>query len=596
MEKDLDNRLYNNYLNGEKEAFELLYNKYKSKIEYFIYNMIKDYEKAEDLTQETFIYVMQNKVKENINFKYYIYLVARSKVLNYIKVENRRNEITNLYLLRKAEETEKDILEIITKNETKKEVIEAIELLDEKYKNAIYLGNIEGLSYAEISKILGQSLQNTKNLIHRGKKQLKRILLKKGFDEMNKIAKVLIIMITATILITGIVYAVNNVKISGKPVIEWFSVNFSDEYEKYRKEISGQEIQNNETSINLVSTTCDEGVTLLEFDVKLSKDTKDYLKIGQPILTEEYLNATDDEDSNAIEYVREEETKRNIPRIRKEVIKERYKEKIVEDEIHIYFNNKFNEDGSVLENYGVTDRNVIIDGERYYTIAMQSIYKISEYEYKLYQMYFLTDKELGDKKEFTLILKDGVITTRNYQIYDEDRVFHIDGQFDIKLSKEDTLKNTKILSTENQEIKHKDQTLKIERIMATPLQTVVKVKRVYKNVSLARLSRSTDKNYIKLIDYKVVNDKGEKVNSERFETRRIVTYSNGKVEEWYRGQIEGGGIPFTNAKMELTEYILIENNKENDKIKIIPQEMDELARETTYTDIGTFEIDMNDEV
>ena len=92
MEKDLDKKLYNNYLNGEKEAFELLYSKYKSRIEYFIFNIVKDYQKAEDIAQETFIYVMQNKMKENSSFKYYIYLVAKSKAINYINVEKRRNE------------------------------------------------------------------------------------------------------------------------------------------------------------------------------------------------------------------------------------------------------------------------------------------------------------------------------------------------------------------------------------------------------------------------------------------------------------------------------------------------------------------------
>ncbi len=73
MEKDLDKKLYNDYLNGEKQAFELLYNKYKSKIEYFIFNIIKDYQKAEDLTQETFIYVMKNRMKSDCSFNYFIY-------------------------------------------------------------------------------------------------------------------------------------------------------------------------------------------------------------------------------------------------------------------------------------------------------------------------------------------------------------------------------------------------------------------------------------------------------------------------------------------------------------------------------------------
>lgn len=207
MEKDLDKKLYNDYLNGEKEAFEILYNKYKNKIEYFIYNIVKDYQKAEDIAQETFIYVIQHQMRENSSFKCYIYLVARSKTLNYINVEKRRNEITEKYLANADEKIEKDVLDIITAEENKKELLESIELLDERYKNAIYLVNIEGLSYEETSKILGENLQNTKNLIHRGKKQLRKILLKKGFDEMNKVLKIFVISICATVALTGIVYA-----------------------------------------------------------------------------------------------------------------------------------------------------------------------------------------------------------------------------------------------------------------------------------------------------------------------------------------------------------------------------------------------------
>ena len=90
---------------------------------------------------------MQNKMKENASFKYYIYMVAKSRAINHIKIEKRRTEITEKYLYDCIENTEKDVLEFITKEETKKEVIEAIELLDEKYKNAIYLVKIEGLSY-----------------------------------------------------------------------------------------------------------------------------------------------------------------------------------------------------------------------------------------------------------------------------------------------------------------------------------------------------------------------------------------------------------------------------------------------------------------
>ena len=57
MENDLDMKLYNEYLDGEKGAFELLYNNYKDRIQYFVFNIVKDYHKAEDITQEVFIHM-----------------------------------------------------------------------------------------------------------------------------------------------------------------------------------------------------------------------------------------------------------------------------------------------------------------------------------------------------------------------------------------------------------------------------------------------------------------------------------------------------------------------------------------------------------
>ncbi len=52
-------------------------------------------------------------------------------------------------------------------------------------------------------KILGESIQNVKNLIHRGKKEIRKILIRKGFDEMNKVSKVIIIMLCISVLFAG---------------------------------------------------------------------------------------------------------------------------------------------------------------------------------------------------------------------------------------------------------------------------------------------------------------------------------------------------------------------------------------------------------
>lgn len=207
MEKDLDIKLYNDYLDGEKGAFELLYNKYKDKIQYFVYNIVKDYQKAEDITQDVFVYVMQNKIKEGYTFKYYLYLVAKSRAYNQINMEKRRTEINEEYIFNGTEQVGQDVADIVTKNEKRKEILNAIDMLDDRYKNAIYLVKIEELSYQETAQILGESIQNVKNLIHRGKKELRKILLKKGFDEMNKVAKVIIAILCISVLLAGGVYA-----------------------------------------------------------------------------------------------------------------------------------------------------------------------------------------------------------------------------------------------------------------------------------------------------------------------------------------------------------------------------------------------------
>ena len=602
MEKDLDKKLYNDYLNGNKEAFEILYNKYKNKIEYFIYNIVKDYQKAEDLAQETFIYVMQNKIEENVSFKYYIYLIARSKALNYIKTENKRNEIAEKYLFNKDERAEKDIFEIISKKETKKELLESIEQLDEKYKNAIYLTNIEELSYKETSKILGETLQNTKKLVYRGKIKIRNILIKKGFDGMNKVAKVLIIMIIATSFIGGVVYALTNVKISGRPVIDWFKVNFSDEYENYREEVQGEIIQApSESSVELVSTVCDEGFVILEFDVKLSKEDKKFLKIGEPILTDEYIKDANEYIKASDKYINDNKDLYEFAIDGKaEALKESLKEhtgEVIPDSIKFSYN--FKSDINVSEAYvdRLTNRFAIIDGEyKYVKLAPQSVKQISEYEYKLYQMYFLTDKELGDKTKFTLTMKDWVITTEVRQPGDLDTYLKIDGEFNIDLSKEKAVQNSKNIEINCGEVVYDDKglTQKIESIVVTPLQIIVKVHSTYENVGYNDLTNATSEDHIGIRQYKVLSEDGEEINSYSLEAKRIITYEDGKEEEWEAGQIEPTRFSFTNATLETMDYILIEKRNDNSKIKIVSQEGNGIKK-VEYKDIGSFEIDLTKE-
>ena len=211
MENDLDMKLYQEYLNGEKGAFEILYNKYKEKITYFVYNIVKDYDKAEDITQEVFIYILGHHFEGITSFKYHLYLVAKSRAFNYWKSEKRRTELNEQFLSKEDGKVEADIAEIISKNEERKEVLEAINGLNEKYRNALYLNKIEEMSYQETAEILGETESNIKNLIHRGKKELRKILVKKGFEDMRKVSKIAVMILCIGLVLSGVVYAVTQV-------------------------------------------------------------------------------------------------------------------------------------------------------------------------------------------------------------------------------------------------------------------------------------------------------------------------------------------------------------------------------------------------
>ena len=127
MNKDanIDMKLYKEYLNGDTKAFELLYLKYKDRIKYFVYNIVKDYEKAEDITQDTFVYVLNNKVKEDSSFKCYLYMIAKSRAVNHLNKETKKHKIEE-YLIKTNEQTSGDVLEIIAKQDEKKKLMEFI--------------------------------------------------------------------------------------------------------------------------------------------------------------------------------------------------------------------------------------------------------------------------------------------------------------------------------------------------------------------------------------------------------------------------------------------------------------------------------------
>ena len=431
----------------------------------------------------------------------------------------------------------------------------------------------------DIDKILEmtsmEEVEIPQKIQYRVKHTLKNKSCNKKYHLVRKLVTTMITMIVIFVGSIG-VYAVNGGTIGGKPIIEWLGIKFSDEYENYKVEVEGQELTNNETSVNLTSTVCDDGFTILEFDVKLSEKDKKELMIGEPILTEEYINSSIDEEM-------EEEKERIISE---------YGEKTI-DSIYVSFNNKLitDETGTYLQ--GLNNYSITIDGEDFWIRprSAQTVTKLSNNEYKVYQMYFLTEKELGTKQEFTITLKDVVIEASDTQVEQEQVYLPISGEFNVKVSKEKAVENTKIIEPNCEEIKYKDMTKKVEKVMITPLQTIVKISSVYQNLSLEKLTNTKNANHINIIEYEAYDENGESLSICSYETKRTITYEDGRIEEWEQGDI-GTSINFYNGKMELTEYVIIEK-EESQYVKLKLKERLESTNVTEYNTLGNFIINLN---
>lgn len=215
-----DKYLYKEFINGNNQAFEQLIMKYKTNIIYFITRHVKSIEIAEDIFQDVIIYILEKK--ERYNFKYslktYMYMIAKSKSLDYIKSEKQIGNIED------QEFHEGELLEeIVISKYRKKEIQKAINKLPTDYQIAIYLTQIEELSYKETAKIMEKTERQIKTLVYNAKKKLKKIFIEEKLVEVNgtKIIKVFMMFIIMIVMFTGICYATFKIymKITGKASI-----------------------------------------------------------------------------------------------------------------------------------------------------------------------------------------------------------------------------------------------------------------------------------------------------------------------------------------------------------------------------------------
>lgn len=182
MEEKTDKQLYKEFLLGNKNSFEEIVIRHKDAMIYFIQKYVKSVDIAEDLAQDVFVYMLVNKrsYKFEYSLKTYLYTIAKSKALNYLKREKKIVQLDEV----ECEDLEQ-LEEKVFKKERENNLKQSIRKLKIEYQNAIYLADIEELSYKEIGYVLKKTETSVKVLIHRARKALEKIIKEEGYKYEN---------------------------------------------------------------------------------------------------------------------------------------------------------------------------------------------------------------------------------------------------------------------------------------------------------------------------------------------------------------------------------------------------------------------------
>ena len=179
LEDKTDIDLYKEFINGNKDAFNEIVNRYRDILILFILRYVKNMEIAEDLAQDTFVYVLINK--KEYDFKYslktYLFTIAKCRSINYIKKQKKNVQFSDINL---EDLNSISIDESLIRQKNREIILNAMTKIKDEYQVLIYLRDIQGFNYKEICKILDKTMAQVKISIYRARKSLEKIIRKEG--------------------------------------------------------------------------------------------------------------------------------------------------------------------------------------------------------------------------------------------------------------------------------------------------------------------------------------------------------------------------------------------------------------------------------
>ncbi len=164
---------------GEQGAFRVLLERYQERIRNLIYSIFHEQQVVDDLSQEVFIkaYEALPQFRFQSSFYTWLYRIA----VNKSRDELRKRKVRRWFSLQTMLESgDKELgSKIVVEqhdNELQELLAAGLKTLPEKYRIAIILKDVDGLSYEEIAEVMECEIGTVKSRLSRARAMLRKVL------------------------------------------------------------------------------------------------------------------------------------------------------------------------------------------------------------------------------------------------------------------------------------------------------------------------------------------------------------------------------------------------------------------------------------
>jgi len=163
---------------GSEEAFTILYRHYSPRLYKNILTMVRDPLRAEEMVQELFSRIWQNRQSKGIgeNFGGYMYRTGLNLVHDFFRQLQRDRKLMEQFKLAASKNYE-PIEAAINSRQSSAILQKAIDQLPPQQKKVYELVRVEGLTYKKTAELMGISAHTVKEYLVAANKSLRKYLL-----------------------------------------------------------------------------------------------------------------------------------------------------------------------------------------------------------------------------------------------------------------------------------------------------------------------------------------------------------------------------------------------------------------------------------